>query len=105
MPAEAALPARLPPASSEPAPVTAEADFDPSDFLFGPEPEPEPAAFLLEPPSPPTTPPATATPDAPQPSAAEDQPAPDPAPPATAPHDPLRALKAMSPEERLAIFS
>jgi hypothetical protein len=98
------------PVAAEPAPATAaEADFDPSDFLFGPEPEPDPAAFLLEPARPAPTPPAAATPATPEPSAAAaDQPPLDPAPPdslATAPHDPLRALKAMSPEERLAIFS
>jgi nicotinate-nucleotide--dimethylbenzimidazole phosphoribosyltransferase len=103
VPTEAASLASLPPepALSVPAPVTADPDFDPSDFLFGPEPEPDPAAFLLEP-KPATTPPATAA--APQP-AAVDQPSPDPAAPATAPHDPLRALKALSPEERLAVFS
>ena len=33
----------------------AEADFDPTDFLFGPEPEPDPAAFLLDPAPPPRT--------------------------------------------------
>jgi nicotinate-nucleotide--dimethylbenzimidazole phosphoribosyltransferase len=107
-PTEAALPVSLPPepATSEPAPAPADGDFDPTDFLFGPEPEPDPAAFLLEPTPPATTPTATATPAAPQPSTTEvDQPQPDPAAPATAPHDPLHALKAMSPEERLAVFS
>src|SRR5205085_75442 len=33
---------------------SAEAYFDPTDFLFGPEPEPDPAAFLLDP-APPLT--------------------------------------------------
>ena len=56
-PAEAAAPevvavepeatAPRPEAPAESKPV--EADFDPTDFLFGPEPEPDPAAFLLDP--------------------------------------------------------
>ena len=43
------LPAESPPAAE------AAADFDPTDFLFGPEPEPDPAAFLLDPAPPPRT--------------------------------------------------
>ena len=110
------------------------ADFDPTDFLFGPEPEPDPAAFLLDPAPPPRTqhavvlpqPEFVATPAEPPPAQdlqaqdlpAQDLPANEPLPqpaaeipqpvqpaPQPAPHDPLRALKAMSENERLAIFS
>jgi hypothetical protein len=95
--------------------VPGETDFDPTDFLFGPEPEPDPAAFLLDPAPQPaasaavllpqpefvSTPPEQ--PEAEQPQAVA--PAPTAEDPQPAPHDPLHALKAMSPEERLAIFS
>jgi hypothetical protein len=101
---------------------SAEAYFDPTDFLFGPEPEPDPAAFLLDPAPPPRTQKATlpqpefvSTPSEPPqqsqpepPKAEEPQAAPaEVEPPASepAPHDPLHALKAMSPNEKLAIFS
>ena len=97
----------------------AEPDSDPTDFLFGPEPEPDPAAFLLDPappriqkpvvlpqpefvPAPAEPPPASA----PQPKAPQAAPAGAPQPdPEPEPHDPLHALKAMSENERLAIFS
>jgi hypothetical protein len=90
------------PAPSEmAAPTTTESDFDPADFLFGPEPEPDPAAFLLDPAPPPAKPaaknPDTLPPAEPDPPA---QTAPEPAP-----RDPLRALKAMSENEKLALFS
>ena len=93
-------------------------EFDPADFLFGPEPEPDPAAFLLDPapqpalwtktavllPQPefvsPSEPAAEAAKVAPP--AVVDPPMPPPEP---APHDPLHALKAMSENERLALFS
>jgi hypothetical protein len=104
-----------------------EAHFDPSDFLFGPEPEPDPAAFLLDPAPPPQTQKAVlpqpdfvpvSTPTEP-PKAEELEPQPpeagapqaepteveQPDGPAPEPHDPLHALKAMSPNEKLAIFS
>jgi hypothetical protein len=127
--AEASVPAVEAPEESK----SAEAEFDPTDFLFGPEPEPDPAAFILDPAPPPRAPRTVlpqpefvATP--PQRPQAEEQKAeaqqaaeshpeppiteePNPAPasepgePAAAPHDPLHALKAMSPNERLAIFS
>ena len=44
------------PTNAELEAAMADPDFDPTDFLFGPEPEPEPAAFLLEPPPPPQPP-------------------------------------------------
>ena len=99
--------------------------FDPTDFLFGPEPEPDPAAFLLDsaPPqrtqkavlpqpefvSTPTEPPKIEELE-PQPPKAEAPQAEtgeveQPDEPAREPHDPLHALKAMSPNEKLAIFS
>ncbi len=92
----------------------ADADFDPADFLFGPEPEPDPAAFLLEP-SPPESasavlPPAelAATPPAAEPPAAEERRGREPTvhttPAASAP-DPLAPLNAMTEAERIAIFS
>jgi hypothetical protein len=114
------------PASSPLEPPSAEAYFDPTDFLFGPEPEPDPAAFLLDPPPPraanavvlpqpdfaaePPGRPEAHPPQA-EPAKAEEPPALQPAAtdhraeaPAT-PNDPLRAFKAMSPNEKLAIFS
>ena len=134
-PAEAAAPevvaAEPEPAAPPPeAPVeskSVEAYFDPSDFLFGPEPEPDPAAFLLDPAPPPQSQKAVlpqpefvpvSTPTEP-PKAEELEPAPpkagapqaepteveQPDGPAPEPHDPLHALKAMSPNEKLAIFS
>ena len=62
-PAEAAAPevvaiepeAAAPPPEGSVASKSVEADFDPTDFLFGPEPEPDPAAFLLDPAPPPQT--------------------------------------------------
>ena len=115
----AAAPEPVPPARA--AAVPPEAEFDPSDFLFGPEPEPDPAAFLLDP-APPqrkavlpqaefvTVPPPRETP--PQeipteeaPAAEDDPPAQPESVPEPAPDDPLRALKAMTENERLAIFS
>ena len=104
-----------------------EAYFDPTDFLFGPEPEPDPAAFLLDPAPPQQTHKAVlpqaefvsvSTPPEP-PKAEQPQPAPpqaeapqaetadveQPDEPAPEPHDPLHALKAMTPNEKLAIFS
>jgi hypothetical protein len=101
IPATEAL-AEFPPAAPEPEAMAADADavppepeaqaadpdFDPADFLFGPEPEPDPAAFLLDPPPAPVSQPQQAL--APRDAAAD---------------DPLRAIKAMSPEERLAVFS
>ncbi len=90
------------PAPSEmAAPTTADSDFDPADFLFGPEPEPDPAAFLLDP-APPPAKPAAENPDA-LPPAEPDPPA--QTAPEPAPRDPLRALKAMSENEKLALFS
>jgi hypothetical protein len=135
-------PAQSPPAAeataattsvSDAEPPTAQAYFDPTDFLFGPEPEPDPAAFLLDP-APPRTakavvlpqpefvprpppqepePPQAQPPEVEPPQAEEEPPAaasaeagqPEQPTPEPAPHDPLRALKAMSPAERLAIFS
>ena len=134
-PAEAAAPevvAVEPEAAAPPSEVPVEAKsveayFDPTDFLFGPEPEPDPAAFLLDP-APPqrtqkavlpqaefvsvstSTEPPKAEPlepappkaEAPQAETAEAE---QPDEPAPEPHDPLHALKAMSPNEKLAIFS
>ena len=102
-----------------------EAYFDPTDFLFGPEPEPDPAAFLLDPaPLPPAQKPvlpqAEFVPAPAEPPKAEElEPQPPkagapqaetteverPNEPTPEPHDPLHALKAMSPNEKLAIFS
>jgi hypothetical protein len=107
------------PAPSEmAAPTTTESDFDPADFLFGPEPEPDPAAFLLDPTPPPApAPKALVLPQQPDFVATPAKPAaenpdtsppaePDPPPPAaSAPRDPLRALKALSENEKLALFS
>jgi hypothetical protein len=122
--------AMAPPAEASAQLQSAEAEFDPTDFLFGPEPEPDPAAFLLDPAPPPRTqkavlpqaefvavppePPHPEEQDAaeqstepskaeePQAAIAENDQAVQPTP---EPHDPLHALKAMSPNERLAIFS
>jgi hypothetical protein len=117
-----------PPPDAASAAVSEEAEFDPTDFLFGPEPEPDPAAFLLDPaPEPPPAPPQQAavlphpefvatppeSPPAKNPDPEPESKAPQPAPtaeaaqpePEPARHDPLRALKAMSANERLAIFS
>ena len=113
--------AAAPPADTVATAETTEADFDPADFLFGPEPEPDPAAFLLDPtpPQPPAPrakpavqpPPEFAAPPA-KPAAENPDASPpaDPDPPARAapeppPHDPLRALKALSENEKLALFS
>lgn len=111
--ADAAPEARVEPVPAAPEakvePASAGPEFDPTDFLFGPEPEPDPAAFLLDPaPAPPPVPrppqpDATIQPAAPE--APDETPSSAVAPSEPAPHDPLRALKAMSPEERLAIFS
>ena len=100
------------------APTTTESDFDPADFLFGPEPEPAPAAFLLDPAPPPAAPKAlvlpqpdsVATPAKPAAENPEALPPVEPDPPtqkgsAPAPRDPLHALKAMSENEKLALFS
>jgi hypothetical protein len=113
-----------------PEPPTAEpavAEFDPDDFLFGPAPEPDPAAFLLDPALPvakagahplpqpefvavPVVPVAPPAAPAVQPAdetvlAAEPAEPKPPAQPSAAPRDPLHALKAMSANERLAMFS
>ena len=102
----------------EAAPDTAESDFDPAAFLFGPEPEPDPAAFLLDP-EPPPTPQANTTalpqpefaapakPTAEKPEALQPVEPGQPTPPKseTAPRDPLHALKAMSENEKIALFS
>jgi hypothetical protein len=132
-PAEAAAPevvaiepeAAAPPPEGSVASKSVEAYFDPTDFLFGPEPEPDPAAFLLDPAPPPQTqkavlpqPEFVSTPAEP-PKAEELEPQPPkagapqaetteverPNEPTPEPHDPLHALKAMSPNEKLAIFS
>ena len=118
---EATAPRPEAPAESKPV----EAYFDPTDFLFGPEPEPDPAAFLLDPAPPQRTqkavlpqPEFVSTPAEP-PKAEELEPQPPkagapqaetteverPNEPTPEPHDPLHALKAMSPNEKLAIFS
>jgi len=128
--AETVPPEPEPAAAPELAAASAEADFDPTDFLFGPEPEPDPAAFLLDPaplrtakafplPQPEfvATPPASELPKRPQdvkpeelkPEKLELEELEPPADADTraepAPHDPLHALKAMSPNEKLALFS
>jgi hypothetical protein len=87
---------------------TAESEFDPADFLFEPEPEPDPAAFLLDPTPPPA--PQAKAPVLPQQENPEALPPAEPDPPAQtapgpAPRDPLRALKALSENEKLALFS
>ena len=92
---------------------TAASDFDPADFLFEPEPEPDPAAFLLDPAPPPAlrakTPvlpqPEFVAPPAQNPEAAQPVEPDPPAQPKPAPHDPLHALKAMSENEKIALFS
>jgi nicotinate-nucleotide--dimethylbenzimidazole phosphoribosyltransferase len=79
-------------APAEVAAETSESDFDPADFLFEPEPEPDPAEDLLDP--------------APPPSQVKAGELPRPefvAPPAR--QDPLHALKAMSENEKIALFS
>ena len=100
-------------------PTTTESDFDPADFLFGPEPEPDPAAFLLDPaptPAPAPKAPVLSQPDfvaTPAKQAAENPEALPPVEPDSpaqkgsepAPRDPLHALKAMSENEKLALFS
>ena len=83
------VPPTEPPLDAELVAAMADPDFDPTDFLFGPESEPEPAAFLLDPaPEPPAQP-------KPPEDAKHDEP----------PHDPLRALNAMSENEKIALFS
>ena len=84
-----------PPDEFEPA-----AEFDPTELLFGPESEPNPAEFLLEPELP-SRAMLPQTELAPAPAAS----APAPAEAAPAPADPLHALKAMSEAERIALFS
>jgi hypothetical protein len=70
------------------------------DFLFGPEPEPDPAAFLLDPTPRPAVPEPTAAPEA------SVEPASAPPPPAeNVTYDPLAPLKAMSDAEKIALFS
>lgn len=106
---EAAAPTHDPDAELERA--LADPDFDPTDFLFGPAPEPDPAAFLLEPaPQPPVHRPIAlpepefgSTPFEPPAEASQAAEHDQPAQPA--PHDPLRAFKAMSPEEKIALFT
>ena len=105
-PAEPATPepehAATPP-DPELARALADPDFDPTDFLFGPEIEFDPTVFLLDPaPQPPVHRPiALPDPEEPEetPAAAHDQPDRQP------PHDPLHALKAMTPEEKIALFT
>ena len=120
-PAPEAVPARETAPETAAAAMLADPDFDPTDFLFGPEPEPDPAAFLLDPAPPPRAPKALALPQpefvAPPARDAEAAPETAPkaspetapqaadAPAAPAPHDPLHALKAMSPEEKIALFT
>jgi hypothetical protein len=113
----------------------ANSDLDPETLLFGPEPEPDPAAFLLDPPPDPAAlletqehvapmtvlprpefvapqPPHTETPAVatPEPveaehSASAPQDTAPVQPPADAPYDPLAPLKAMSDAEKIALFS
>jgi hypothetical protein len=110
-------------AAQESAPTIAppEAEFDLNDFLFGPDAEPDPAAFLLEPlPNVPAGAAITALPEpdfvsaaaeTPHMQAAHVEPATsdaaidEPPPRASRLHDPLHALKAMTDDERLALFS
>jgi hypothetical protein len=117
--APAAMELEAAPPMPEPA-AAVDTDFDPTDFLFGPEPEPDPAESLLDPtpqpgvsravllPQPEFVSPSPEPPDPPeaeQPQAMAPAPVAEEPEPAPAPHDPLHALKAMTPEERLAIFS
>jgi hypothetical protein len=105
-------PAEADPDDVKPAPV-GQTEFDPADFLFGPSPEPDPAAFLLEPASPAqdTESVAAANDESAMmatPVLAAPQPANDTQPEPTSPPvkaDPLAPLNAMSAAERLAIFS
>src|SRR5262249_11204960 len=85
------------PAYSAPTSKAPEPAFAREAFRFGPEPAPDPAAFLLAPPRQREAP-APASPAAEKPEAAQ--------PPETAeatpvPHDPLRALKALSENEKI----
>lgn len=124
--AESVLPPEATMAPELPTVEVPDAEFDPDDFLFGPEAEPDPAAFLLEPAPPLAKGGALAPPDfvsapvvpaalpmeqdeppvspAEEPEAAETL-QPTPPAPAPPPHDPLHAIKAMSANERLAMFS
>jgi hypothetical protein len=107
-PAPAEPAAVAPPAEAMAVAETADSDFDPAE-LFEPEPEPDPAPSLLEPAPHAKTAaqPQPAEPAAKEPEAAQPvepvQPA--QAAPGPAPHDPLRALKAMSENEKIALFS
>jgi hypothetical protein len=104
-------------AAPDAAPTATDAEFDTADFLFGAEPEPDPAAFLLDPAPQPALWTKTAVlppqPEFVSPSepAAETAKAAPPAvvdppmPPPERAHDPLHALRAMSENERLALFS
>jgi hypothetical protein len=85
--------------------AVSEADGDPAAFLFEPEPEPElepdSADFLLEQkPSPIAT---GSAPPQPEATSAEEQH--QPQSDVRTPADPLAPLKAMSPEEKIALFS
>jgi hypothetical protein len=87
--------------------VGIETEGDPATFLFESEAEHEmlsdPAEFLLEPePTPQAT---TSAPPQPEVTPAEQQGEPQSEAPAAAPADPLAPLKAMSPEEKIALFS
>lgn len=117
-------PASAPPPADTPSTLVAESNFDPTDFLFGPEPEPDPAAFLLDPqisPAPKVSavrivmePHASfseltveSTQDAEQAvEPAAEIPATRPARPARPlTPDPLAPIKALSEAERIALFS
>ena len=63
------------------------------------------AEFVTVPPPPPETPPQEIPATEEAPTAEADPPAPPESVPEPAPDDPLRALKAMTENERLAIFS
>jgi hypothetical protein len=97
----AAAPEPVAPPAPHPTPVAAPAPpAAVEDFLFGPEPEPDPAAFLLDPTPRPAVPEPTAAPEA------SVEPASAPPPPAeNVPYDPLAPLKAMSEAEKIALFS
>jgi hypothetical protein len=97
----AAAPEPVAPPAPHPTPVAAPAPpAAVEDFLFGPEPEPDPAAFLLDPTPRPAVPEPTAAPEA------SVEPASAPPPPAeNVTYDPLAPLKAMSDVEKIALFS
>jgi hypothetical protein len=92
---EPVAPAPQPATVAPPAPPAAV-----EDFLFGPEPEPDPAAFLLDQSPRPAVPEPDALPEAvAEPASAA------PPPAENVPYDPLAPLKAMSDAEKIALFS